>query len=182
MQLYNGGEMALRPKQQRFVDEYLTDLNATQAAVRAGYSRKTANRIASENLTKPDIRGAISQAQRLRSERTEVTQDRVIQEIAKIAFFDVSRMFDGKEGQTGAAVRIVSPDKLRALELLGKHLGMFKEPRQTAPASFNIDATQIARMTAEELDAGIANVDKLLAALQGQAGGVRCPQPSVLAV
>lgn len=81
-------------KQQRFVDEYLIDLNATQAAIRAGYSRKTANRIAAENLTKPVIANLIAKRQQDRSVRTKITQDRVLQEYARIAFFDPRKLFD----------------------------------------------------------------------------------------
>ena len=76
----------LTPKQQRFVDEYLIDLNATQAAIRAGYSAKTAAVIGNENLIKPYIADAIAKAQAERSERTEITQDMVLQELAKIGF------------------------------------------------------------------------------------------------
>lgn len=65
-------------KQKRFCEEYLIDLNATQAAIRAGYSEKTANRIASENLTKPDIQKALQKASESRSKRTEITQDMVL--------------------------------------------------------------------------------------------------------
>ena len=68
----------LTAKQQRFVAEYLIDLNATQAAIRAGYSEKTAYSIGQENLTKPEIAAAVAAAQAERSERTEVTQDYVL--------------------------------------------------------------------------------------------------------
>lgn len=152
-----GGGMALTPKQKRFVQEYLVDLNATQAAIRAGYSRKTANRIASENLSKPDIQNAIQETQAVLQTRTEITQDMVIRECAKLAFFDVRKMFDrdGKpldisdlDADTAAALvgldvqdvyefngdekefigyvkKYKMADKLKALELLGKHLGLF---------------------------------------------------------
>lgn len=82
---------SLTAKQARFVEEYLIDLNATQAAIRAGYSEATARSIGAENLTKPDILEAITEAQAKRSERTEITQDRVLQELAKIGF---SNMLD----------------------------------------------------------------------------------------
>ncbi len=72
--------MSLTPKQTRFVQEYLTDLNATQAAIRAGYSKKTARSVGSENLTKPDIATAIQKAQAAIAERAEVTQDWLIAE------------------------------------------------------------------------------------------------------
>ena len=67
--------MALTPKQERFVAEYLIDLNATQAAIRAGYSVKTAKQAGSENLSKPDIAKAVQDAQAARAARTEITQD-----------------------------------------------------------------------------------------------------------
>ena len=84
--------MALTAKQERFVAEYLIDLNATQAAIRAGYSEKTAHAIGPENLGKPLIQAAISQAQAKRSERTEITQDRVLSELAKIGFSDLRKV------------------------------------------------------------------------------------------
>lgn len=76
----------LTEKQQRFVDEYLIDLNATQAAIRAGYSVKTADAIGCENLTKPNIQQAIAEHMAERSRRTGVNQDRVVLELAKIAY------------------------------------------------------------------------------------------------
>ena len=78
--------MALTPKQGRFVAEYLIDLNATQAAIRAGYSAKTAGSVGSENLSKPEIAEAIQKAMKAREQRTEVTQDRVLQELARLGF------------------------------------------------------------------------------------------------
>lgn len=83
--------MALTDKQQRFVEEYLIDLNATQAAIRAGYSEDTAKEIGYENLTKPHIADAIAEAQSLRSQRTQITQDRVLQELARIGFSDLRK-------------------------------------------------------------------------------------------
>ena len=70
----------LTAKQQTFCDEYLIDLNATQAAIRAGYSKKTAKSIGQENLTKPDIAEYIEQRLSDRVERTEVTADMVLTE------------------------------------------------------------------------------------------------------
>ena len=70
--------MALTEKQRRFVDEYLIDLNATQAAIRAGYSVKTAREQASQNLTKLNIQQAISEKMAERSKRTGVNQDRIV--------------------------------------------------------------------------------------------------------
>ena len=87
-------DKVLTPKQAAFVAEYLVDLNATQAAIRAGYSAKTAGSVGAENLSKPEIAAAIAEAQRKRAERTEITQDRVLQEYAKLAFLDPRRFYD----------------------------------------------------------------------------------------
>lgn len=84
--------MALTDKQRRFVDEYLVDLNATQAAIRAGYSQKTAASIGEENLRKPDIAKAVQDAQAARAHRTEITQDMVLRELAKIGFADIRKV------------------------------------------------------------------------------------------
>lgn len=108
----------LTAKQERFCREYIIDLNATQAAIRAGYSKKTANRIASENLSKLDIQKKIQELQQERAERTEITQDKVLKELAGIGFAPITK------GKIRAA------DKTKALELLGRHLGMFTDKLQ----------------------------------------------------
>ena len=100
----------LTEKQKRFCEEYLIDFNATQAALRAGYSPKTAYSIGDENLRKPEIQSEIQTLIQKRSERTGISADTVITELAKIAFSD-----------TEITVR----EKIKALELLGKHLGLF---------------------------------------------------------
>lgn len=87
-------EKKLTPKQKRFVSEYLIDLNATQAAIRAGYSAKTAHSIGQENLTKPEIMRELEKAIQDRQQRTEITQDRVLQEYARLAFCDPRRLFN----------------------------------------------------------------------------------------
>jgi phage terminase small subunit len=76
----------LTPKQQKFVEEYLIDLNATQAAIRAGYSETSAGVIGCENLTKPYIQAAIADRRREMMEKTGVTPERVIEELAKLGF------------------------------------------------------------------------------------------------
>ena len=137
-------------KQKRFIDEYLIDLNATQAAIRSGYSPDTAKSIGSENLTKPDIQARIAKAMAERSRRTGVNADRVVMELAKIAFVNASDVIDADTatlkpdaapedmaaiqsvkvktfGEDGLEREIKMADKLKALELLGKHLGMFKD-------------------------------------------------------
>ena len=140
-------------KQQRFVEEYLVDLNATQAAIRAGYSPKTANEQGARLLANVSVQSAVSTAMAERSRRTGINQDRVIQELAKIAFVNASDVIDlkratvleeaaredlaciqsvkVKDGNTvEREVRLA--DKLRALELLGKHLGMWTEKVQVS--------------------------------------------------
>ncbi|MDD2966618.1 MAG: terminase small subunit [Desulfovibrionaceae bacterium] len=107
----------LTAKQRAFVDEYLIDMNATQAAIRAGYSTKTASRTGAENLSKPVIAQAIAAAQARRAEKTSRTALDVLKDIQ-----DVSRQARD-EGDLKTA--------LRGLELEGKHLGMFD--KQTTP-------------------------------------------------
>jgi len=79
----------LTPKQERFVDEYLVDLNATQSAIRAGYSEKTAHSIGHENLRKPEIQALIERKRSKTAARLEVTRERVVNELARIAFSDI---------------------------------------------------------------------------------------------
>lgn len=97
--------MALNDKQRRFVDEYLIDLNATQAAIRAGYSEKTAGQQAFDLLKKPEIQESISLAMKAREERTEITQDRVLRELAKIGFADIR-----KAVKWGAELPVINPE------------------------------------------------------------------------
>lgn len=84
--------MALNDKQQRFVEEYLIDLNATQAAIRAGYSEKSAGQMAHELLKKHEIQTALSESMKAREERTKITQDMVLMELAKIGFSDIRKV------------------------------------------------------------------------------------------
>lgn len=87
---------ALTPKQQRFVEEYLKDLNATQAAIRAGYSEKTAQEQGSQNLSKLIIANAIQARMDKRSARTEITSDLILKELLLIARADISQAYDEK--------------------------------------------------------------------------------------
>ncbi len=79
----------LSPKQQRFCEEYLIDLNATQAAIRAGYKAKRAYATGWENLKKPEIQKCLQGLMDARSERTRITADKVLDEIAKLAFSNI---------------------------------------------------------------------------------------------
>lgn len=85
--------MGLTAKQQRFVAEYLVDLNATQAATRAGYSARNADKIGSQLLGKTRVSDAVAFAMKARESRTLITQDRVLQELGRIAFFDIRRLY-----------------------------------------------------------------------------------------
>ena len=136
-------------KQKRFVEEYLIDLNATQAAIRAGYSPHTAKDIGCENLAKPNIAAAVSQAMAERSRRTGINQDRVLQELARIGFAKITDVVDPetakirpdasdddlaciqsikiKPSEFGIEREVKLYDKKSALVDLGKHLGLFKD-------------------------------------------------------
>lgn len=143
----------LSEQRQRFVDEYLIDLNGTQAAIRAGYSAKTANEQAARLLANVSIQQAISKAMAERSKRTGVNQDRVVLELAKLAFVNANDLIDPKDASirpsaseedlaciqsikvkqshsskgnvTEREIRL--NNKMQALELLGKHLGMWND-------------------------------------------------------
>lgn len=105
--------MALTPKQERFVQEYLVDLNATQAARRAGYKNPEIGR---QLITNHNVSSVIQAALKAREKRTEVTQDYVIAKLREIVEKDAS---DGPDSELKYA------NKIRALELLGKHTGAF---------------------------------------------------------
>ena len=84
----------MTPKQEAFVREYLIDLNATKAAERAGYSIRTAEKIGSENLKKPDIAFALSEAMKARSERTQINADWVLTRLAQETMADLADLYD----------------------------------------------------------------------------------------
>ena len=116
----------LTDKQRAFVAEYLVDLNATQAAIRAGYSPKTANQQGPENLVKPGIQVAIAAAQQARIKRTHIDQDYVMFRLQREAELE-------GEGASHSA-------RVSTLALLGKQLQMFKEGdgRPQVPVQFII--------------------------------------------
>ena len=145
----------LTDKQKKFVEEYLIDLNATQSAIRAGYSPKTANEQGARLLANVSIQEAISKAMAERSRRTGINQDRIVQELARIAFVKITDVVDPDgEINTNASdddlaciesykvedsdsvngssskreVKLAS--KIKALELLGKHVGMWNDKIQ----------------------------------------------------
>lgn len=143
----------LTDKQKCFVDQYLIDLNATQAAIRAGYSKKTAEAQASRLLTKVNIQESIRTRQLKLQEKAELTQEMVVNELKKIGFSDMKKyvtwgpggvtLKDSSELEdedaacisevseskaiTGGSIKFKLHDKVKSLELLGKHLGMFAD-------------------------------------------------------
>lgn len=84
-------ELPLTEKARRFCSEYLIDLNATQAAIRAGYSQRTANEQAVRLMKDSRVMARIAEGMKERAKRTEITQDRVLQELAKIGFSDIRK-------------------------------------------------------------------------------------------
>lgn len=146
------GKRQLSEQRQRFVDEYLIDLNGTQAAIRAGYSVKTAQEQSSRLLSNVMVQEAISKAMAERSKRTGINQDRVVLELAKIALVKMTDIVDRQgrikdsatdddlaciesikykesESDAGSSVEreVKIASKIKALELLGKHLGMWND-------------------------------------------------------
>lgn len=136
-----------------FIEEYLVDLNGTQAAIRAGYAPRAANEQASALLALPNIRARVDAALAERSRRTGITADRVLRELARVAFANAGDLVNLQTAEVrpftsaddtaaissvrikqvptpegmGVEREIRLADKNRALELLGKHLGMFAD-------------------------------------------------------
>lgn len=146
-------EGVLNNRQIKFIEEYLVDFNATQAAIRAGYSQRTAGSQGFDLLKKPEIQQAIKAKQKEAAHKSGITRDRIIAEVARIAFSDVRRLFDERgalkrlqdidddaagaiagidvvemNSDDGSAPMFVKKiklwDKNAALEKLLKHLGM----------------------------------------------------------
>ena len=175
-------ENKLTERQEQFCNEYLIDLNATQAAIRAGYKEKTAYSAGQRLLKHVEIQKRIQQLKNERSERTEISQDRVLKELAAIAFAnatdfvqvtekplynsDGEKMLDNsgevimipdveiteteklkpeqkkaiasiKQGRNGIEVKL--NDKTKALELLGRHLGMWNDKQEINLTAVNIE-------------------------------------------
>lgn len=139
--------MALNPKQAAFVREYLVDLNATQAAIRVGYSPKTAKVQGSRLLTNADIRAAVEAGKADSTQDAHATKDQILRELARIGFSDAGQILDSRgvclslnempedirrcissvkfSGDGGTEVKFWS--KSHALELLGKYRSMWVE-------------------------------------------------------
>ena len=156
----------LTPRQARFVEEYLKDLNATRAARDAGYSARTANEQGAHLSAKVSVQAAIQEAKQARSERTQITADRVLEEYAAIGFSRLTDVVSWKEGPWGTEVTLKSSDeidgrvvasikpvmlgklrigaeiklhdKLAALGKLGEHLGMWKKDPEPAGEGLDV--------------------------------------------
>lgn len=159
----------LSEQQKRFCEEYIIDFNATRASIAAGYSEKTAASQTTRLLSYVDVQDYIQELISERSERVKVTADDVINELAKIAFCDVSDFYDelglrpiselndkAKAAVSSYATKRIKVgkdkfedvpimkmhDKSKALELLGKHLGVFeKDNAQKQPVNQNINVS-----------------------------------------
>lgn len=183
---------ALTPKQKRFVQEYLVDLNGTQAAIRAGYSKNTANEIAAENLAKLSINAALEPLMAARAAKTAISAEQVIVGLANLAnanMQDYEPVFlngdlstltreqadaiqemtvdtytegKGTDAREVKRVRLKLANKLQARESIGKHLGMYIERKAIAIGAFG-DATD------EQLD----GIIQQLAAEIGAGSGAR---------
>ncbi len=172
----------LTAKQERFVAEYLIDLNATQAAIRAGYSEKTASETGYENLRKPQIAEAVQKALAERSERTEITQDYVLTSIMET--MERCKQAEPVKYQNGNPVMIDTPDGdvapaykfdasavLKGAELLGRHLAMFTD-KKTVDLNHGVqemDDTELeahARRLAEKL--GVKLPEQLITPTDGK--------------
>jgi phage terminase small subunit len=178
--------MALTDKQEMFCREYLIDLNATQAAIRAGYSEKTANRTGSENLSKPDIAQRIIDLKSSRNERVEINADYVLRRLVEIDEMDVLDILKDDGGlkmvhewpkvwrTTLSGLDILTtvtnfdettmenilrkikwPDKVKNLELLGKHISVmaFKEQASHEHTGKNGGPIEVATLTKDEYKA-----------------------------
>ena len=165
----------LTPKQQRFVEEYLIDLNATQAYIRAGFSSKLANTNAVKLLQNTTIAKAIAEAQAKREERTQIDSDYVLKRLVEIDQMDVLDIMDDQmkilplrdwpkvwrqyisnienlelSDADGVFKKIKWPDKVKNLELLGKHVsvGAFKDKiEHTGPNGGDINVTITRRLS-----------------------------------
>ena len=127
-------EKKMTEKQMRFCDEYLIDLNATQAAIRAGYSKKTARKIAQENLTKPDVKNYIAKRMAEKEKELIADQDEVLKYLTSVLrgqSKSTEIVVEGTgEGCSEARTMLKEPsekDRLRAAELLGKRYSLFTE-------------------------------------------------------
>lgn len=120
----------MNARQKKFCDEYLIDCNATQAAIRAGYSPKTAKSIGNENLTKPDLKAYIDeQLELLHSKRTADAQEvlEYLTSVMRGEHMEQTLQLVGDGVQTITDIDVSAKERLKAAELIGKRYGMFKD-------------------------------------------------------
>ena len=171
----------LTNKQSAFIDEYMIDLNSTQAAIRAGYSKKTADRMGPENMCKPVIQAELEKRLSARSERTTIDSDYVLSRLSEvdqmdvidilnddgttkaikewpkiwrqfISGIDITEIFTGSgedKSLSGLVKKIKWPDKLKNLELIGKHVNV-RAFRENVELTGNIEHHK--ELTSEELN------------------------------
>jgi phage terminase small subunit len=180
----------LTAKQKKFCDEYLISLNATDAAIKAGYSAKTADVIGCENLVKPKIKAYLQERTKKIEQRTDITMDAVLQFWHDLAFTPIEEMFDnGPDGtlvpksmdeMTDRAKRCINEmkcqfdkdgngwqtikrlDQLKASEMIAKHLGGFIERKEVGlPGAFD-------KLEDDELDRRIAKEAGFFGSLAGE--------------
>ena len=184
----------LTPKQQKFFKEYLVDMNGTQAAIRAGYSKKTAKSIASALLKRSEVQEAISARRKEMEAETGITAERVLQGYARIAFFDVRKLVDDRGrmlplhrldadaamvlagfDQKAKTVRLV--DRKGALDGLARHLGLFNDKiehtgKDGAPLLPEMSMAEVARRMLFILKAGVAEVEAKTNTHRGEKHGI----------
>lgn len=157
----------LTVKQKMFVDEYLKDLNGTQAAIRAGYSKNTANRIASQNLSKLDIKNAIEEAKSKRAKRSQIDSDYVLGQIQEFLDHCFGRKPIKKTVNVDGFHQTIEVEEFnptgigKALDLLGKHIDVqaFNEKKEVQANIENSVKSKIANMSQEER---IARIKELM--------------------
>ena len=132
----------MTPKQKRFCDEYLIDLNATQAAIRAGYSKKTAQAIGTENLTKPLLKEYIENRMAEKESELIAGQDEVLQYLTAVMRGEdkEERLTTNALGEVETIETVVQGNRLKAAEMLGKRYGLFTEKvEQNVDMDLNIN-------------------------------------------
>jgi phage terminase small subunit len=147
----------LTPKQEQFVVEYLKDLNATQAAARAGYSEHSAKDLGGQLLANPKVRAAIDAAKAGRVERTKIDADYVLAGIQRVTerCEQAEPVYDA-EGRATGEYRFEAGNALRGYELLGKHLAMFKDRleisdlREKSEAELEAEDQELAQQLAKD--------------------------------
>ncbi len=182
--------LRLPPKRQRFVDEYVIDFNGTQAAIRAGYSKKTADRQAEQLLRILEVKQAVEAKAAKIAERNKVKADDVLQELRRLGFSDITNILTWKNNtitlrnasklqpevtaciseisQTGTAngrnIKIKLHSKTTALEMLGRYLALFTDKHEvTGKGGEPIKISyDYSRLSAEELRQLLALTDKVV--------------------